>query len=559
MTRRSALTTVAATLLAGVVFLLVLGPVALLVARSLFLAPADMLAELSEPATRLAIWHTLVTSLGAAALALGLGTPLALLLYRTDLPARGGFSSLLALPSAVPPFIQAMGWIALANPKTGLLNQLLGIPLFDIYSATGIAWVNGIAGLPLVVFAGRAALARIDPALEEAARVSGAGPLRTLVSVTVPLALPALLSGAALVCVVSAASFGVPYLLGTSASPPTAVLTTRIYGLVLVGGESALARAIGLSTLLLVLATIVLAANQRLGGAGRVRLSSGKGIAIRPLRLGTYRSPTGALVAGMVGVLVLLPLLAVVLASIQTTPGAPISPDSFTISHWTAVLAQPRTSQAFATSLLLAAATAAVVCAAGLAISVLRRRGGALGRVLETVSSWPYAVPGTVLAMALLVAFSRDLRLTLFDRFAVVLTLADSLWLLLLAYASKELAVGTRTTGEGLAQVDPSLAEAARVSGAGPARAFFDATLPLLRPALAATFLLVFLTTVSELTMSVLLIPPGTELVGTLLFELQSYADPAAAAVVACAFVGVVVASLAALAFVRRPAARGGR
>jgi iron(III) transport system permease protein len=557
MIRRPPLALASSLLLAGVVLAFVVGPVALLVARSLLVAPAEMLAELGEPATRLALWNTLATALGAAALSFGLGAPLALLLYRTDLPARGALAGLLALPSAVPPFIQAMGWIALANPKTGLLNQLVGMPVFNAYSGPGIAWVNGIAGLPLVVFAGRAALARIDPSLEEAARLSGAGPLRTLLHVTIPLALPALLSGAALVCVVTAASFGVPYLLGTSASPPTSVLTTRIYGLVLVGGESALARAIGLSTLLLALATLVLGLNQRLGASGRVRLASGKGVSSRPLRLGAWRPLAGALAAAIVSALVLLPLLAVLLASLQATPGAPLLPESLTLSHWAEVLSRPRTRQAFATSLLLAAATAALVCAAGLAISVLRRRGGALGRILETVSSWPYAVPGTVLAMALLVAFSRDLRLILFDRWALVLSLADSLWLLLLAYASKELAVGTRTTSEGLAQLDPSLMEAARVSGAAPLRAFVDATLPPLRPALAATFLLVFLGTVSELTMSVLLLPPGAELVGTLLFELQSYADPAAAAVVACAFVGVVLASLVALSFLRRPVAGG--
>jgi iron(III) transport system permease protein len=167
---------------------------------------------------------------------------------------------------------------------------------------------------------------------------------------------------------------------------------------------------------------------------------------------------------------------------------------------------------------------------------------------------WPYAVPGTVLALALLLAFSRDLRFILLGRVAFVLALAHTPWLLLIAYAAKYLALGARNSAEALAQIDPSLAEAARVSGAGPLRAFVDAPLPLLRPALVVAFVLAFLACATEITMSVLLVPAGSEVLGTLLFELQSYADPAAAAVLACAFVALVVVGQAVLARMGRRA-----
>jgi iron(III) transport system permease protein len=113
---------------------------------------------------------------------------------------------------------------------------------------------------------------------------------------------------------------------------------------------------------------------------------------------------------------------------------------------------------------------------------------------------------------------------------------------LLLAWATHFLALGIRSSGEALAQVDPSLEEAARLSGAGAARAFLDAALPLLRAPLAASWLLVFLSCLTELTLAVLLVPTGSDVLGTLLFELQSYADPASAAVIACAFVLLVLA-----------------
>jgi iron(III) transport system permease protein len=291
----------------------------------------------------------------------------------------------------------------------------------------------------------------------------------------------------------------------------------------------------------------VLLAGQALGRAGRVRLSSGKGLAERPMQLGRARLPLSVAAFALAIVLVALPLCAIFVTSVQPTFGAPLSFSTLTFSHWGAVLGNHRTLSAAARSLSLAAGAAALVCGFGLAVALARSRLGRLGRLAETVASWPYAVPGTVLAMALLVAFSQDLRFVFAGRVAFVLAMGNSLWLLLVAYAGKYLVLGTRNLSEGLAQVDPSLAEAARVCGASPWRAFKDATLPLLRPALVTAFVLTFLTCATELTMSVLLVPAGQDVLGTLLFELQSYADPASASVLACGFVLLVLSGMAVL------------
>jgi iron(III) transport system permease protein len=251
---------------------------------------------------------------------------------------------------------------------------------------------------------------------------------------------------------------------------------------------------------------------------------------------------------------VALPLGAVFLTSVQKSFGAGMALDNLTVSHWGEVLTNPRTLRAARWSLTLALGAAALVCALGVAAAILRRRPGLVGRAVETLALWPYAIPGTVFSMALIVAFSRDLRFIAFERVAFVLALGDTFWLLLVAYTAKYLALGTRNTTEALAQLDPSLEEAARISGAGPARAFRDAMLPLLRPALVTAFALVFLTAATELTMSVMLLPAGRDLLGTLLFELTTYADPAAAAVLACAFVLLVMSGLGVVALARRPA-----
>ncbi|QSQ22020.1 iron ABC transporter permease [Pyxidicoccus parkwayensis] len=502
-----------------------------------------------------ALGNTLKVSTGAALLALVLGAPLSLLLFRTDLPLRGAFTVLFTLPSAIPAFIWGMGWLALASPRAGYLNRLLGEGTFDIYGATGIAFVEGLSGLPLVLLAGAAALRRVDPALEEAARVCGASPVRALLTTTLPLALPSLLSGAVMVFLMAASSFGVPYLLGVSASPPTRVLTTRIYELVLLGGDAGLARASVLATGLLLLVPLALLATWALGRSGRVRLSAGKGMSSRPFPLGRARGAATLAVGLVCAVWVLLPLAAILLTSLQRSFGADLAWRELTLAHWSGVLLEPRTLRATGRSLLLAAGAGVLVCVLGLAAAVLQRSFRRAGAGVEALAVWPYAVPGTVIALALLLAFSRDLRFILLDRVAFVLALAHTPWLLLIAYAAKYLALGARNSTEALAQIDPSLAEAARVSGASPLRAFLDAPLPLLRPALVVAFVLAFLACATEITMSVLLVPAGSEVLGTLLFELQSYADPAAAAVLACAFVALVVVGQALLARVGRRAA----
>ena len=495
------------------------------------------------PASLQALLGTLTTSFGAALFAFAVAVPMALLIARTQLPFRGALRALFTLPAALPPFILGMGWVSLANPRAGLLNLLLGAGTFDIYGRAGISFVLGSAGLPLVFLPTLAALSRIDSSLEEAARISGASPLRTLLSVSFPLALPAALSGTALCFLFSASAFGVPYLLGVTASPPSPTLTTRIYGEVLMG-QGGLPRAVVLSLELLLLAAIVLVGSRALAKRGEVRLSSGKGISIRPLPLGRWKIPLATLGVVLALVLVVLPLLAVGLTSVQPVWG---QLSGLSAKHWSAVLANPRTIDATLRSLALAAAAATLVTALGLGIATTRRRS------LELLAGAPYAIPGTVLALALLIAFSRDVRFVLFDRVAIVLALGNSLWMLLVAYTVKHLAFGARNAADGLAQVDGTLAEAARLSGAGPLRAFFDATLPQLRAPLIAAFLVTFLTCVTELTLSVLLIPTGRDVLGTLLFELQSYADPGSAAVIACAFVMLVIALQGAQAlFTRR-------
>lgn len=517
----------AAPVLSGLLLATVFVPLALLLSRAG--SPGSWPAAWATTEALHALRGTLVTSVGASLFALGLGLPLALCAFRLQLPGQALLRAVSSLPSAIPPYIWTMGWIALANPRSGWLTLLVGRDRLDVYGAGGIAFVLGTSALPLVVLATGAALERIDPGLEEAARLCGASPWRAFFTVTLPLIAPSMLSGAALVFVFSSASFGVPYLLGVAASPPTPTLTTRIYTQVLMG-ESGLASAAVSSLELLALAVLVLIGNAWLSRAGRVRIPRGKGQSGRVQPLGRWRWPVAMAVWSVTALVTLLPLAAVFFTALQANWGQLGPP---TLTHW-GVLLQPRTLSAASVSLALGALAALLVAGFGLAIALTRRRW------LETLADAPSAIPGTVLALGLLIAFSRDVRFIAFERVAVVLALGNTFWLVLLAYVVKHLSLGVRSSSDALAQADPSLGEAARLAGAGPVRAFLDGLLPQIRGALGGAMLLTFLTCASELTMSVLLIPTGQDVLGTLLFELQSYADPSSAAVIASALLLIV-------------------
>lgn len=518
-------------------------PFALALTATVFLPLGVLLLKSGSPTTWVSLWispealralsGTALSSFGASLVALVFGLPFAWLVARSNVAGVRALQTVVTLPSAIPPYIWTMGWIALANPKSGWLTLVIGKGHLDVYGLGGIAFVLGTSALPLVVLSTSAALKRIDPSLEEAARLSGASAAKTFLSVTLPLITPAAMSGAALVFVFASASFGVPYLLGVSANPPTPTLTTRIYSEVLMG-ETGLSRAAVLSVELLLLAVFVLGANAWLAKSGRVRLPRGKGLGQKVVALGRWRLPVSVGAWGLAVAIILLPLGAVFLTGLQPTWG---QWGSFTLKHWTVVM-QGRTLEAAGVSLGLAALAAVLVGIFGLLIALTKQRW------LETLADAPSAIPGTVLALALLVTFSRDLRFIAFEKIAFVLAIGNTFWLLLLSYVVKHLALGVRSSSDSLAQADPTLGEAARLSGAGRARAFVDGILPQVRGALTGAILLTFLTVVSELTMSVLLIPTGSDVLGTLLFELQSYADPASAAVIASALLLIVLAAL---------------
>lgn len=519
-------------------------PIAILLARSLGGAgPLGVYTSVSGAAANVrALVSTLVVSGGTAFVALALGLPMGLLVAATDLPGARLWRGLFTLPYVVPPYIGALAWTYLASGRSGWLNDLArallgpGAPTLEVYSGTGMVLVMGMFFSPLVMMGVAEACTRIDAALVEAARLAGASPARALADVTWPLVRRPALGGAALTFLAAAASYGVPALLGPSAEPPVTVLTTRIKGAIDLHTTGGFYQAMALCWPLLAMALAFPAAGA-LGGIEAVGVTSRPGQG-HVFALGRLRRPLLAAVALLAGLAVLLPLATLIVSSLLANVGLGLTWSNLSWVHWRTVLGRKDALAAVTNSLVLAAGAATAALLVGGVIAYFEVRSGSPARWLAgAAASVPYATPGTVLAIGLILTFLRGWGLNLYG----------SMTILLVAYTVKELALAYRLMRDGLAQVHPSMEEAARTSGASWGRAVLDVLLPMVRGDLVAAWFLVFMPSFGELTMSILLFGPETQTVGTLLFELTSYEDPAAASVLAVIIVGVVLVSSAAV------------
>ncbi|MDQ7858859.1 MAG: iron ABC transporter permease [Armatimonadota bacterium] len=522
--------------LAAALAVLVVYPSLMLVAGSLLadgrLTLAHYWRTFQDRAAVATLGNSLVVSTAATVLGTALGTVLAWLVTRTDLPGRRHWDTLLLLPYMIPPFIGAIAWVYLLGPA-GYLNQLWMAatgspdPLVVIYGPAGIVFALTLYGYPIVYATMRGVLQQMNPALEEAARIAGATPARLLRDVTVPLMLPGVLAGALLLFMSSLANFGIPAVIGFPAR--YFVLPTRIYRTILnFDLPNNLQIAAALSMWLVAIGVVLLFLQRRLLRLSRFTVVTGQATAPSRVELGRWATPVAAVLGAFVLVGAVLPVGAMLLTATIRAYGLPPALENLTLQHFeTVVLGIPKLPRAVANSLALAsgAATIIVVLALGIAylIARLRVRGG---HVLDVLVTIPYAVPGTVVALAMILAWIRPIPI-------LGVHLYNTIWIILLAYVARFLIFGVRTLMAGLSQVHDSLEEAARISGAGGARAFREITLPIIRPSIAAGWFLVFVPAVTELTLSILLFSVGNETLGVVVYGLHEEGKFALAAAAA--------------------------
>ncbi len=447
-----------------------------------------------------ALWGSLWISLATVALAGAIGIPLAYLFWRYDFPGRSVLGALVALPAVLPPLVGVIAFLFLYGESgfTSLLVQhLLGLdePPWRLQGAPAILLVHAYSMYVYFYLFTRAGLASLDVAVFEAAASLGAGRWRTIRRIVLPLLYPSLGGGALLTFMTALASFSAPYIFGGGFR----VMTTQIVATRL-NGDDQLAMVETTSLTLLALVALWLLRGAPRGGdpaGGR------KGV---PPALIPVRRPLARILVALLGwslaVVLLLPHLTLLLVSFVpagTWTTEPLPP-SYTWRNYLTLIVDPVRTRPLLNSLWLA--TAATVASVGIALlagilSVRRRVPGR--RIIQGLLALPWAVPGTVFAIALATAFS--VREPLLGRFILV----GTLWILPLAYLVRNLPITSRAVLAGLRALDPALDEAAATLGAGRWRTLRRVTLPLLRPALVAGASLAFVTAFGDFVTSIML------------------------------------------------------
>lgn len=361
------------------------------------------------------------------------------------------------------------------------------------------------------------ALERMDPSLEEAARASGAHTCEVMRQITLPLVLPAILAGGLLAFIGALANFGIPALLGMRAR--FYVLTTSIYYALAIP-DFGLATALSSMLVLVALATLAFQLGIQRGDS-RYTVISGKAVHPSELKLRSMRYPLFFAVAALVFFISIIPIVSMFLTALFRYWGAPFSVAHLTLENFAYVLRLETGRRAIFNSLLLAASAASATMLIGVVVSYLNVKARLPGsRALDFLATIPYAVPHTVMAIAMILAWAKP-----------PLRLYGTLWIILVAYLAIYLPFAVRTTHATLQQVHDSLEEAARVSGAKLWPRLRDVVLPLARPGMIAGWILVFMPALRELTVSILLYTHRTETIGVVVYNLQDagYREIAAA------------------------------
>jgi iron(III) transport system permease protein len=480
----------------------------------------------ADPRFYQAAGNTIICGVGATLISCVLGFSLAWVVSRTDMPGRRWFEVFNLVPFFLSPYVGAISWVYLAAPHSGILSKLLadtfGLPpdFIPIYGIGGATWVLSLFYTPYVYLFVIAPMRQMDPALEDAARVHGAGFWTTLRLVTIPLLFPALFSAALIVFVTSAGLFDVPLALASPRGIRT--MPTEIFQLVQYPSDIGRAAAFGVVVMAVTILLTVL--QRRYIDRRRFETVTGKGYRPRTIALRSG-GRVGALALEIVyiGCAVVLPVIALLMVSLSSIWTGTLSYATLTLRNFEYVMFNySLTQQAILNSLFLAATGATL----GVAMSVLQayyvNRGPRQRRApVDAILSLPLGIPGIILGLGFLIL---AIRTPLYSTLAIIL----------IAYIARFFPFATRTVSSMLLAINPELEQSARASGAGWLQTMRYVLVPLLMPAIVAAWLMLFVIFIRELGATILLYAQGTETISVALVVLseRSFGYVAALAVI---------------------------
>jgi len=453
---------------------------------------------------------------GTSAFALCLGTTLAWMNERTNTPFKRLFFALSIIPLVIPGILFTVAWFLLASPKIGILNVWLqwlfntDTVFFNIYSMTGMIWTDGLHYSPMAFLLMTAAFRSMDPALEESALMCGASVLTIAWRITLKLSWPAALASLLILFVRSLESFEVPALLGLPAG--IQVYTSSIYQAIhLYPSQIGLAASYAI-TLLLITSFGIYMQSRLSYHSSRYSTVTGKGFRPRTIDLGPWRYAAAGFFVLYFLFIVFLPFLVLVWSSLQKFYSVPswAALNRVTLDAYRTILDYPQFWSTVRNSLFLAFTTATLIMLLGAVISWIVVRTRIRGRwLLDNLSSLPLVFPGLVLGLSIMICY-----------LYLDIGVYGTIWIMLIAYATRFLPYGTRYASTSMVQIHKELEESAAMSGATWATSFRRIVLPLLKPGLLAGWIYVLIVSIRELSSSILLYSPGTEVVSIMIWEL---------------------------------------
>lgn len=480
---------------------------------------------------------SLEVAVGSAAGAVAAALPLAWLVARTDMPLRGAVRALVMATFVTPPFLGAVAWELLAGPNAGLLNQfarsLFGLDefdyVFDIYTVAGLTFTTACYTFPYVFILVANALERVPADLEHASAILGASGWVTARRVTIPMILPAITAGCLVAFLQALTMFGAPGILALPGGFHT--LTTKIASLFQYPPQTNLAAAAAMPLLLITIGVLQL--QRRMLGRRGFTVIGGKSSSPRCIELGAWKIPSLIGAAVILALPIFLPYAALLKAALIRNLSDPISLETLTLDHVrVALLDYSGTRSAVVNTFILGVASATIVTFMALVIGYLVTRRAVPGhRALSALAVTPLAIPGIVMGVGLFLVYARPPFL-----------LYGTLWILLIGFITMEMPAGFQQVQSALGSIHVDIEEAARIFGASRLRMLLQITMPLLRTTIIATWCIVFIGVIRELSATILLTTSNTKVVSVIIFDLNETGDLGAIAVLGLAVLFVTFA-----------------
>ncbi len=479
------------------------------------LSLANFVRVLANPNVHDAVLNSLIACTGGTALAVGIGLAFSWIVVRTNTPGRRFIGGASLIPLFVPPLVAGVAWSILGSPKSGLINVVLkwaGLDWrVDLYSMAGLIMVFGMYYAPYVYMFTASALRNMDPSLEEAAEISGVGPLRALFTVTFPLIAPAIISGMLLSFVVMLGIYGIPAVLGTPANIP--VLTTYIFQLTN-WNPPLYSTAAAVAIILMVVTGVLVLVQQYVLAGKSFTTVAGKAFRPRALDLGPWRWLTFALALLYLFVVVVLPLLALIVAAFRRFLFIPTAASLFELRHYSlvhfeSIFDNPLTLRSIWNTMEVGLITALTGGVLAFAIGYTVHRSTAPGRrAVDLISTLPVAIPGLVIGVAYLWAW-----------IGLPGGLYGTIFILALAFVARFMPDTIKALSTSFLQIHKELEEAAWLCGKGLLGTIRSIVLPLARPGMIAAMTLLFILAVRELGSSLFLYTSNTMVMAVLLLD----------------------------------------